>query len=701
MALGAILCHPPAMLTLLLLSLPIFSPPPPSGVVVPIPDGARPLSALWSPDGRGVAICDVWGVMVVGLDGTQVRVLEDQAGCRGLAFDEAGLLIEAGRRWRWDGLFLEAVEPGPQAPPAVWADLPVIAQGPVSDAHIVDQAVVFRPTEALPTLRGLRPVVDVVALGDHLFAATPTGVTVVNVGAGRVERVIPICDGPKRLLATSTGTLWLLCPGELLELSPAGLLADAPALRHFALPSRGLDLALTAAGHPTVLTPTGLHTLDPSTGAFTSRAMPSTGARLLIGPDDQPVLLERKRLVTHDKNGKNRVISIPKGTRSPASAAVFSGGLLWTTHPVLVARSWPALAEVARFDYVLAHRLMALPDGGVLAHNGSEAWRVGARGLAWSGSGPDIDHVTYDPRRGALWEVGFDGRLCRRDLADGKRLRVLPPGQGMRIRSLAWGPDGALLAVDDPGGFWEWTADYTVRQRRAEGQLTQVWMLPEGPLLLEFLKEFNDVVPSLHLGLRHGERLEIVSLKTDQVAHTLPLTEDLHMARLSPDGRHVAAIGDEQLVVAEVGGREWKTTGLSPATSPQWWGQGVLVRVTGRGTVYWRPDAPETVLGPQLTAMAHPRGVVLAEQGVMTFLDAALAPQSQALGGEVRIHAASPDGRWLAVAEASSVVVWDLTTRTARARLTAWADGLWEVRLADGTHHQGRSAPAAGYRISK
>lgn len=704
MAVGTRLCHPPAMLTLLLLSLPIFSPPPPSGVVVPIPDGARPLSALWSPDGRGVAICDAWGAVVVGIDGTQTRVLEDRASCRNIAFDEAGLVIEASRRWRWDGLFLETLEPGPPAPPAVWGDLPVVAQGPVLDAHIVYGALVFRPTEPPPARRGLRPVADLVAVGDHLFAASHTGVTVVNLSSGRVERVLSICDGPKRLQVTATGTLWLLCPEALVELRPAEVVPEAPiaslTLRRFTLPSRGLDLALTAAGQPAALTLTGLHTLDPSTGTFTSRAIPARG-QLLIGPDGQVVVRERTRLLSYDARGKEREISIPKDARWPASAAVFSGGLLWTTHPALVARSWPALAVVAQFDYALTHRLVALPDGGVLAHSESGAWRVSAKGLAWSGGGRDMDEVTYDPRRGALWEVGRDGRLSRRDLADGQRLRVLPPGQGMPMVHLAWAQDGALLAVDDQGGLWEWTSDYTVRSRRAEGKTTQVWMLPAGPRSLDSPQSFDDVRPTLQLGVRRRERLEIVSLETDRVLHTLPLPEALYQPRLSPDGRQVAAIDDEQLVVATIGGSGWKPTGLSSATSPQWWGQGLLVDVSERGTVYWRPGVPEVVVGPQRTAMPHPQGVVLADQAVWTFFDSALVPQGQVLGGEVRIHAASPDGRWLAVAEASSVVVWDLTTRTARARLTAWADGLWEVRLADGTHRQGRAAPADGYRISK
>ena len=101
------------------------------------------------------------------------------------------------------------------------------------------------------------------------------------------------------------------------------------------------------------------------------------------------------------------------------------------------------------------------------------------------------------------------------------------------------------------------------------------------------------------------------------------------------------------------------------------------------------------VAGDRLTV--HAEGVIVTDGQAICFLDPALRLRGAALA-EAYVVALSPDGRTLATAGASgTITLWDVPSRQATARITAYADGLWQVMTADGTT-EGRGLPRPGYR---
>jgi hypothetical protein len=891
MAVGAGLCHPPAMLTLLLLSLPIFSPPPPSGVVVPIPDGARPLAAVWSPDGRGVAICRPDGVYLASTQGELVTVWSG-APCLDLSIDDAGLVIASGDAigpwlWRFDGRDLEPIEAprvgavvsegdalvittehevqrvrggqvvaraavpdvvvlhptqsgylavmpgavvaldhalqitGRWAPPDLKAagegedgvqgeppglrsvvgvgDRVVVADtkgwlhsldaqarrvaqaphhgggltefsqenqilvgqevrsvpglellgwqrswtarhpkaGPGLVAWVGPWEVTFRPLDGAAARRGRISSPTGLALrGDQLVVADRSGwASIIDVGEGQVAHEVPTCDRSVDLVSSPSGPFWLLCIQELIRLDLDGQLTRYP------VPtsqwSTAAALALDAQGRPHVLNEAGLHRLDEA-GQFSTRPevrLPSPEARLMFSPGGEAVISTYGDLTAYGPGAESRMIPVPSDTSMQWDAR-WVGDRLWTAHTEgVVARAWPGLAEVARARGATASRLLALPGGDVVAlgdsssrlrPTGEEVWSAPSDGLFFA----------HDPRRDVIWSIRTDGAISRQSMADGTSLRALPPIAPLEIMSLAWLPNGALVAIDHASDLWSWSATHEPARRITGRYFSRAVPTAEGALLISItdvlpfgpdglgpppawnarelrLSDGVDMAPNASLALWGLDALKVISLRNGEVQATLPALPDLRAAALSADGRRVAArTGGDEYHLLDVADNHWKPLKIFPlvgqpdsdpgsANRFAWLGETLLV-VTDVGLVQWRPEAGARLEFPgEFTDLVvHPGGVVLAGP-MLTFLDADLKLQGYAVTDEGELGPISPDGRWLATQEQGGVVVWDVATRTARARYTVWADGLWEARLADGTHRQGRSAPATGYQISK
>jgi eukaryotic-like serine/threonine-protein kinase len=195
-------------------------------------------------------------------------------------------------------------------------------------------------------------------------------------------------------------------------------------------------------------------------------------------------------------------------------------------------------------------------------------------------SGISAEHVDFS--RDGQWmayNTYPEATVWRSKLDGSQRLQLtfLP----MRATQPRWSPDGKHIAFQGraPGRPWK---IYLVP---AEGGAPQQLMPGERNELDHSWLDGNSIVfGSAAFWLEDGPvATHLLSLRTRQVS-TLPGSEGLLGPNASPDGRYIAALGKDKLLLFDVGTQKWKELTTSPVNYIKWSRDGKYV--------YFDDDSP-------------------------------------------------------------------------------------------------------------
>jgi WD40 repeat protein len=243
-----------------------------------------------------------------------------------------------------------------------------------------------------------------------------------------------------------------------------------------------------------------------------------------------------------------------------------------------------------------------------------------------------------EPTEGTLLATdnGVDGTVALFDLADGRVVGVLPPGEKPETDALAFTPDGATLVTGDVDGrvkLWDVATQSLERELpKFDGTVSWVAVSPDGSLLGVQTKRPN----------AHESQVDVFDMGSLQLRYHREVTNGTGGLEFSPDGGLLAALGC-----------------CEPDSTIRVWdaGTGALryERTGGHAdSIAFSPDG-------RLLAAGTQDGVVVlrrARDG------SAMGAPFPAAGGPAYLIDFSPDGRLLAVSsEDQAAAVWDLASR--------------------------------------
>jgi DNA-binding winged helix-turn-helix (wHTH) protein/Tol biopolymer transport system component len=193
---------------------------------------------------------------------------------------------------------------------------------------------------------------------------------------------------------------------------------------------------------------------------------------------------------------------------------------------------------------------------------------ISAQGAVFSKDGKSIAYVSFP--EGTLWKANLDGSNPVQ-LTDPPMFILLP----------RWSPDGTQIA------FWAYTPDvgdgnYTVSSEGGSppkllpgnnGTQEFPYWSPDGHKIA-----FVDFLPVK--GKLDKQVIRILDLDTRQAA-TVPGSDDLNAPRFSPDGRHLLAGADDQLMIFDFQTQQWSELGRKGLVDSAEWstdGKSIYVR---------------------------------------------------------------------------------------------------------------------------
>lgn len=254
-----------------------------------------------------------------------------------------------------------------------------------------------------------------------------------------------------------------------------------------------------------------------------------------------------------------------------------------------------------------------------------------------------IPRLTYAVSDDNLWlaMVGSEIELLSKE----GHWRPTPLRLG-HVHALEFGPSGRLLAAACEEGAAVWTVPELVPELVVRGDVVRSLAFhPTGQLLALLNREL---------------RLELWSLASHRLMHSLTVPAETQKIEVSLDGNYLLALAGDRVAAA-----------YSITTTPE---KRYLLGHTGAATaVDFTPD------GELIVSVSKDRTVRLWEAGSGKLRHTLIGHQR-----EIQDAAFSPDGKWLATGDwEGTILIWDVETGTRAARIdaTAVTGQIWRLRF--------------------